>query len=148
AQALLEFVERHPGAIVPKGQPALRLWGQEALRWEVVAGVAGQADPVAVLAALTANWRPMALFSAAWGDDPYSRDLAERFSRLFQSRFVPVLPDGPIDLDVRKTLNYGLSIGFSVGDFYQPSQEESSAVGHCLDSANPDYNRLLLLPTN
>jgi len=146
AEAVIEFVQRYPSAVPHKGEPALKLWPHDTMRPDALVA-ACQTEPLASLGTLTAGWRPTALFSAVWGDDPYARDLAERFGRVFQRVFAPS-PDVPIELDRTKNLHYSVPIRYSVGDFFEPNEGEVAAVNDFLESYNPDYNRLLLLPTN
>lgn len=122
AEAMLDFVRQRP-EIWPASSPAAPL----------AASVVAQGQPLTAVAVLlgTHTLRPTTLTAAAWEDDPYSRDLAERFPRLFQ----------PLT-SVRS------SIAYSVGDVDQPNLYEAIEVGNFLKAHRPEYNHLLLLPTN
>lgn len=86
---------------------------------------------------------PFFLFTLAWLDDSYSKDLAATFQRTYSARLRTGPKDDrplPIDEDF---------IQYSVGDFHQPNPREEMAVGLFLANADRRKNQpqLLVLPT-
>lgn len=135
AEAVLDFVQRQP-----------QLWPLDSAAWLLFA-LTARAHPLAAVAPAVTTWKPTALFTAAWEDDPYSRDLEQRFTRVFHKRFMAQEPDGPAG-DPRQPLIQRTAITYSVGDFMQPNLVEFLAVGNFLQGHRADVNQLLLLPTN
>jgi hypothetical protein len=87
---------------------------------------------------------PVSLYALAWADDPYSRDLADRFIKLFPDHFdrVPMTRAAP-----RVTYDPVL---YGVGDRDRPNPPEALAINTFFASDNPllQGNReLLVLPT-
>jgi hypothetical protein len=126
ASVVMAFVKDHP-----------KVWGHSPAYVAATVGAAlapGRLESVALFAARD-QLLPVSLYELAWADDPYSKDLADRFSELFREAF-----DGPA---VQEAVAYG------VGDRERPNPAEAVVLGHFLE-ANPllDGNRqLLVLPT-
>jgi hypothetical protein len=129
AEAVLQFVRQHP-----------EIWLQRGREIAAVAGVIA-APPWTGLPL----WRnsllgqPPFLYTLAWRDDPYSLDLADRFSKVFCELF----PDGWENVDNDYVL-------YGTGDFYHPNPREVQAVGLFLarNFRFTDQPQLLALPTS
>src|SRR5262245_16728669 len=91
-EAVLDFVKQHA-----------EVWPEAPLPAAAAASVVGQADPLAGLSVLNAHLRPIALFIAAWTDDPYSRDIGHRFKRVFETSMMSPSSDPPL----LEPINYG-----------------------------------------
>lgn len=128
-QAVLDFVRQTP-----------QVWPQKNQNPGVLAGVVGAANPWSSLALLSASGhlQPYFLYAMEWGDDGYSKDLAEIFFTEFaeqtqnqagnaHERFVP----------------------YSVGDQFQANPREDIAINFFLNrrAGLRDQQQLLVLPT-
>ncbi|MCS7044722.1 MAG: hypothetical protein NZO58_00040 [Gemmataceae bacterium] len=133
-QAVLDFVQNTP-----------QVWPQKNHDPAFLAGVVAGADAWHSLALLIAggHWQPYYLYTLAWGDDGYSLDLREAFSRQFtqslrssqgQEEFIK-FDDAPIP--------------YGAGDPYQPNPREHLAATAFLANRGVlrDRQHLLVLPT-
>src|SRR5579871_2649693 len=80
--------------------------------------------------------QPFLVHIVEWMDDPYSRDLALQFRRLFS------LPEGPF------LPSNSLSVPYSVGGFSTPNPREVQVVRKLIENLQPypDERFLLILP--
>lgn len=132
-EAVLDFVRQTPQVCSAKtGDPA------------VLAGIVGQANPVGALGMLDATGylESFFLYTIAWLDDGYSKDLAESF----RTGFVAQARESG-DQPVTK-LDNGF-VQYSVGEYYQPNPREDIAVDLFLATNDKfrDQHQLLVLPT-
>lgn len=128
-QAVLDFVKKTPP-----------VWPQKNLNPRVLAGVVGPANPWSSLGLLgaTGHLQPYFLYAMEWGDDGYSKDLAEIFFTEF----------------AEQTQNYvgnvhERSVPYSVGDQFQANPREDIAISFFLNSRADlrEQQQLLVLPT-
>ncbi|MCI0681211.1 MAG: hypothetical protein L0Y71_03830 [Gemmataceae bacterium] len=126
--AVLDFIRQTP-----------QVWPQKNLDPGVLAGIVAPADPWASLGLLGATGHlPYFLYAMEWGDDGYSKDLAEIFLTEFAEQ------TGNYAGNVHET-----SVPYSVGDQFQANPREDLAISFFLnDRARVrDQQYLLVLPT-
>jgi hypothetical protein len=133
-EAVLDFVRQMP-----------QVWPQKNSDPGVFAGAAAAGNPWTSLSLLKAAGylRPYFLYTLAWGDDRYSSDLAETFSKLFTEQFASTLgKDEAVIFDAKL-------IPYSVGDQFQPNPRERLAIDWFLNNrgALRDQQHLLAVPT-
>jgi hypothetical protein len=93
------------------------------------------------LLAAAGHFQPYFIYTIAWADDGYSRDLAEIFFRQFGEQFehgrdeIHNIHDGPIP--------------YGVGDYYQANPRERIAIDFLVNRADlRDEQYLLVVPSN
>lgn len=137
AEAVMEFLRQHP-----------QVWLTVSADPTTVASSAAVGDAWSGLALLaaTGHCQPYFLYTLAWIDDGYSKDLADRFLHVFRTTF------DKGKLDPAAPNFYDGKVKYGVGDYFQPNPAEVEAVEIFLSffHNNPDYRdrrRLLVLPT-
>ncbi len=144
ALALMEFLHEHrevwPGV---KHEPGF-------VAGLAAAGASWTGAPWTVLSELAAGGHLQApvLYTLAWSDDGYSRDLADRFAPAFLGTFFPD-QHGASSPDWAKARVLNSSIDYGVGDFSMPNPREAAAAWLFLDHMKGFRNQLqiLALPT-
>ncbi len=133
-QAVLDFVQETP-----------QVWPQKNNEPTLFAGVTAAGDVWTGLGFLSAagQLQPYYIYRLAWGDDGYSKDLAEIFSKQFAERVQE--PGGKQEVFSVADAN----IPYSVGDQYQANPRENLAVDWFLINRGGlrDRQHLLVLPT-
>jgi len=128
-EAVLDFVRQTPQVwLLKHSEPA------------AFAALAGAGDAWTSLGVLAASGhlQPYYVYTIAWSDDTYSKDLAEIFSREFDQQFQGGKPinvyDGPIP--------------YGVGDYFQANPRERLAIDLFLvnRAGLKDEQHLLVLP--
>jgi hypothetical protein len=130
-EAVLDFVRQTPQVwLLKRSEPAA---------FAAIPAAANAWTGLGVLAAC-GHLQPYYVYTIAWGDDTYSKDLAEIFSREFDQQFQGGKPinvyDGPIP--------------YGVGDYFQANPRERLVIDLFLvDRAGlQDEQHLLVLPAN
>jgi hypothetical protein len=137
-EAVLDFVRDTPQVwLLKQSQPAT-------CAATVTAATVSAATAWTSLGLLAAagHFQPYYIYTIAWGDDGYSKDLAEIFARQFAEQF----PHGKDE-----TANvYDGYIAYGVGDYYQANPRERTAIDFFLvnRAGLSDKQHLLVLPTN
>lgn len=133
-QAVLDFIRQTP-----------RVWLPKSLEPTVSAGVIAPGHAWTSLSMLGAAgpWRPYFLYTLAWGDDGYSKDLSEMFFKQFAEQTA-----GRIGADGVSNVADG-SVPYSTGDQFQANPRENIAVNLFLADRGGlrDQQHLLVLPT-
>lgn len=129
-QAVLDFVRQTP-LVWPQNPAAL-------------AGIAAPADAWTSLAMLgsVGPWRPYYLYTLAWADDGYSKDLSEIFFKQFTEQTFG--RTGMADIS-----NVADVVPYSTGDQFQANPRENQIVSLFLADRGGlrDQQHLLVLPT-
>jgi hypothetical protein len=135
AEAVMNFVQEHPEIWLPvRSDPAF------------LAGIVAQGSPIGFLSGLAAGGylQPLNLYTLAWSDDRYSKDLADRFGKVFTEGIAGAREaengSGPrVSSD---------SIQYGVGDYYLPNPREAQAAGRFLANSARfrQQHQILLLP--
>ena len=136
AEAVLDFVWDHPDLrpqLFAASAPLAVASGLAARGWR------------AAERAVPAFLRPH-VFTVSWLDDPFSRDLNNRFHAVLWAKLKPRINPDPSELPVRFT---GKNVPFSVGGFTRPNDYEAqAAAGLAVEiRALPAQRSLLVLPT-
>jgi hypothetical protein len=137
AAVVISFVKNHP-----------EVWSHSPHYAASAAGPVAAADLPTALALLACRERMSAVsfYAVAWADDPYSKDLADRFGEVFQQRFMEPDQASPWEdarLRIRDVVPYG------VGDRDRPNPAEAAAIDRFFRD-NPlmqGSRQLLVLPT-
>jgi hypothetical protein len=120
---------------------------------------AGASGPWSACAALLRQTTaaPPAVLAVKWQDDPYSRDLHERFGDLFEQTHLPWLDVASPDSERRRVVappgrwaqtQVRLRLPHSIGGYYRPNQWEAEAAGQLLTHvpSTPLARGVLVLP--
>lgn len=128
-RAVLDFVRQTP-----------QVWPQKHQDPGALAGVVGPADPWSSLGLLAATgpWQPYFLYAMEWGDDGYSKDLAETFFTEFAAQ-----------TQNHKGNVHERSVPYSVGGQFQANPREDIAISFFLNrrAGLREQQQLLVLPT-
>ena len=132
-QAVLDFVRQTP-----------QVWPQKNTDPAVLAGVVAPANAWTSLGLLGAagHLQPYFIYTLAWGDDGYSKDLSEIFFKQFAEQ-----TSGRTGRDDISNVADGY-VPYSVGDQFQANPRESIAIDFFLINRGlRDQQHLLVLPT-
>ena len=137
AEAIMEFLRQHPQIWLTVNADPSTIAASAAL---------GHAVGGFGLLAAAGHFRPYFLYTLAWIDDGYSKDLADRFLHIFRTRF------DKGTLDPMAPNFYDGKVKYGVGDYFQPNPAEVEAVELFLsffhnNETYRDRRRLLVLPT-
>jgi hypothetical protein len=140
AAVVMAFVKDHP-----------EVWSLSPSSVTVPAGAVGQADGLGILARFVSREElpPVCLYAVAWADDPYSRDLSDRFSEVFRKRLTGLPPEVPAPGNSGSARIISDRVAYGVGDLDRPNPVEAHAIDSFFDS-NPLLSgdrELLVLPT-
>lgn len=130
-EAVLDFVRETPQVwLLKRSEPAV---------FAAIPAAANAWSSLGLLAA-SGHLQPYYVYTIAWGDDTYSKDLAEIFSREFHQQFQG---DKPINV-------YDGPIPYGVGDYFQANPRERLVIDLFLvDRAGlKDEQHLLVLPAS
>lgn len=132
-KSVLDFVRENPYVCAAKNSEP-----------QVLAGTVALGDAFGSLSMLHAAGylQPFFLYTLAWWDDGYSKDLAETFLRVFSDE-----ARGARDRPMANT--YNDYVAYSTGEYNQPNPREEMAVGLYLanNARFRDQHQLLALPT-
>jgi hypothetical protein len=139
AAVVMAFVKDHP-----------EIWAHSPHYTAALAGaLAASGGPAGLpLLACADQLPPVYHYAVAWADDPYSRDLADRFGEVFREHIeepgLLPLAAGPFRPRIRDEIPYG------VGDRDRPNPAEAFAIDHFFDRnpLQPGNRELLVLPTS
>ena len=137
ATVVTAFVKDHPA-----------VWSHSPHYAASAAGPVAAADGLAALTLLACRDRmsPVAFYAVAWADDPYSKDLSDRFGEVFQDQFGE--PEGATPLEAARQRISDV-VPYGVGDRDRPNPAEAVAINNFFRD-NPllqGSRQLLVLPT-
>jgi hypothetical protein len=140
AAVVMGFVKDHP-----------EIWAHSPHYAAALAGsVAASGGPAGLpLLGCADQLPPIYHYAVAWADDPYSRDLADRFGEVFREQIeepglLPLAAASPFKPRIRDEIPYG------VGDRDRPNPAEAFAIDHFFERnpLQPGNRELLVLPTS
>jgi hypothetical protein len=139
ATVVMAFIRDHP-----------EVWALSPSTVTLRAGAVAVANAPSCLAFLVSNdvLPPVYLYAVAWADDPYSKDLADRFGEVFQKRLEQQgVQPRPAAAGAERVMSDLVSYG--VGDRDRPNPAEAHAIDNFFED-NPllrGSRELLVLPT-